>query len=131
MPDNKKKTGPADRERIAVTQKHELSYWSKKFGISKGLLKHAVREAGVMVKDVKAWLKNPDSCAGRHMADDGLPTVTVHESRRFESELGYEISQGACDRDDMVKAFRLGLLLGGQSRGGTQPSDPANEGSAA
>lgn len=57
MPDNLGKTGKQDDTRINVNQPHEVVYWTDKFGISKETLLEAVKAAGVMVADVRAWLK--------------------------------------------------------------------------
>jgi hypothetical protein len=55
--DNTKKTGKADDVRINVNQDHELAYWSQKFGCTKQELRDAVKEVGVMVADVRKYLK--------------------------------------------------------------------------
>lgn len=57
MPDNPKKTGSADSQRINVNQSHELSYWTKKWGIMDAVLKSAVDAVGVMATDVEKWLR--------------------------------------------------------------------------
>ena len=55
--DNKKNTGTADRDRINVNEDYELRGWSEKFGVSKEVLKAAVKAVGPMAKDVEAHLK--------------------------------------------------------------------------
>lgn len=55
--DNKKKAGTADRDRINVHEEYELRDWSKKFGVSHEELKKAVKEVGIMAKDVEEFLK--------------------------------------------------------------------------
>jgi hypothetical protein len=60
MSDNLKKTGKQDDIRINVNQDHEIQYWTKKFGITSGTLKAAVKAAGVMVENVERWLKEND-----------------------------------------------------------------------
>jgi hypothetical protein len=57
MPDDPKKRGPQDRTRINVQEKWELDYWSKHFAITPEQLKRAVATVGVMVADVKKYLK--------------------------------------------------------------------------
>ena len=54
MSDDKTKTGPQDASRINVHEDYELSYWTKKFGVTADELRAAVRRAGTSVKDVKA-----------------------------------------------------------------------------
>jgi len=56
MPDNLKKTGPQDDQRINVNQDYELRDRSKKFAVTPEKLKEAVRTVGPMVKDVKKHL---------------------------------------------------------------------------
>ena len=56
MPDDKTKTGPADRDRINVNEPYELAYWSKELGVTPDKIKEAVKKVGVMVKDVKKHL---------------------------------------------------------------------------
>ena len=52
MADDKTKTGKADRDRINVNEDYELRDWCKKFGVSEGELKAAVKKVGPMAKDV-------------------------------------------------------------------------------
>jgi hypothetical protein len=52
MADDKNKTGKPDRDRINVNEPYELRDWTKKFGVSEGELKAAVKAVGPMVKDV-------------------------------------------------------------------------------
>jgi hypothetical protein len=56
MADDLNKRGPQDRSRINVNESWELDYWKAKFGVSAETLRQAVGEAGVMAKDVEAWL---------------------------------------------------------------------------
>lgn len=114
MPDNKKKAGPADKSRVNVNQKHELRYWTEKFGISPGLLKRAVQEVGVMAKDVKSWLKDPVGYqpARATAENDNLVVPSAQELEKLHATLGSDLAKDRCDRDDVIKAFRLGLTLG-------------------
>ena len=57
MPDNKSKTGKADRDRINVNEEYELRDWSKKFGCTPEELKRAIQKVGPMAADVKKALK--------------------------------------------------------------------------
>jgi hypothetical protein len=52
MADNRTITGQADRIRINMNEDYEVRYWTQKWNISREELTAAVREAGVMVKDV-------------------------------------------------------------------------------
>ena len=52
MADDKSKTGKPDRDRINVAEDYELRDWCRKFGVSEGELKAAVKQAGPMAKDV-------------------------------------------------------------------------------
>ena len=57
MADDKNNRGPADRDRINVHEDYELRYWSGKFGCTHDELKAAVKNVGVMARDVEAELK--------------------------------------------------------------------------
>ena len=59
MADDPTKAGRQDRERININERHELEYWSSKFGVTQQQLKDAVAKAGVMVKDVARQLGKP------------------------------------------------------------------------
>lgn len=56
MPDDLRKRGVQDDIRININEDWELRDWAKKFGISTEVLKKAVAEVGVMVKNVREWL---------------------------------------------------------------------------
>ncbi len=56
--DNKKNIGGRDRSRISLSEDYEVSHWAEKSGVSKAALRNAVKQAGPMVKDVEAYLKN-------------------------------------------------------------------------
>ena len=45
-------TGKADRLRINLNEDYEVRYWMQKWGVTREQLAAAVRDAGVMVKDV-------------------------------------------------------------------------------
>ena len=55
--DDKTKTGPADGTRVNVGEDYEVSYWCGKFGCTAEQLKAAVKNVGVMARDVEAALK--------------------------------------------------------------------------
>jgi hypothetical protein len=52
-----KKDHAADAARVAMTQKHEVDYWTKKWGISEDQLKAAHTAAGPMAEKIEAHLK--------------------------------------------------------------------------
>ena len=56
MADDLKQTGSRDDQRIDVNQDHELTYWSKKFGVTRDQLREAVAKAGPTVKNVERVL---------------------------------------------------------------------------
>ena len=56
MSDDLSNRGRQDRERIDVSESHELRYWSEKFGVSHDDLKSAVQKVGPMAKDVQQHL---------------------------------------------------------------------------
>lgn len=56
MPDDPNKRGPADRERVNVSEEHERRYWSEKFRVTPDELKQAVEKVGPMVEDVRREL---------------------------------------------------------------------------
>ena len=57
MSDNKNHIGKQDRDRINLSEDYEVQDWSKRFGISPGELREAVKKAGNMAKDVEVCLK--------------------------------------------------------------------------
>ena len=56
--DDRNKTGPQDAARVNVNEEHEVRYWTERFSVSKENLENAVKEVGVMAKDVEEFLKN-------------------------------------------------------------------------
>lgn len=42
---------------VAMSQAHEVAYWTKRFGVSEAKLKKAVAAVGNSVAKVEAWLK--------------------------------------------------------------------------
>ena len=57
MADNLHDTGPRDDARIDVDQDHELTYWSRKLGVSRDKLRETVAKTGPMVKNVERELR--------------------------------------------------------------------------
>ena len=56
MPDNPK-IHRKDRAQIALTEPHEVRYWSQKFGVSREELVRVVRQVGSSVARVRARLE--------------------------------------------------------------------------
>lgn len=56
MPDNLNRRRPEDPKRINIHEAWELEYWSSSLNVSRDRLKQAVKAAGPMVADVRAWL---------------------------------------------------------------------------
>jgi hypothetical protein len=48
MADDRNERGPRDRQRINMSEDYEVSYWSKKWSISREQLSEAVRKVGPM-----------------------------------------------------------------------------------
>lgn len=57
MPDNPKKTGKADRSKVAAGQKHEVAYVAKKAGVKAAKVIAAVKKVGNARPKVMAALK--------------------------------------------------------------------------
>ena len=58
MADDPKQTGAPDRDRVALGQDHELSYWSDRFGVSEERLRQAVIAVGHSAEAVGTWLSS-------------------------------------------------------------------------
>jgi hypothetical protein len=54
--DNPKKAGEPDRSLVNVNQKHEIDYWSKKWGVSEEKLRQAVAAVGTSAAKVAQHL---------------------------------------------------------------------------
>ncbi len=54
---SEKKSWTADAARVAMTQKHEVDYWTKKWGITEAQLAAAHKAAGPMAEKIEAHLK--------------------------------------------------------------------------
>jgi Protein of unknown function (DUF3606) len=57
MADDTRKKGPQDRSKINLSEKHEVDYWSKKFGVTPERLRSAVEKVGTSVEAVERELK--------------------------------------------------------------------------
>ena len=58
MADNTKNVGNPDRQRISLSQEHEVRDWAKKFGVSEDMLRTAVTQVGNQASDVERYLKD-------------------------------------------------------------------------
>ena len=57
MSDDKKKTGKADRDRVASTEPYEVARIAKKFELPPPLVKKVIEREGPMRKDVEKYLE--------------------------------------------------------------------------
>lgn len=57
MSDDLNNRGQQDRIRINVCEEHEVRYWTQEFKVSSEELEEAVKAVGVMVEDVRKYLK--------------------------------------------------------------------------
>lgn len=65
MAKKRRKRANADRALIALSQPHEVSYWSKKFRVTPAKLRDAVKKVGRSARKVEAYIK-----LQRHKASD-------------------------------------------------------------
>jgi hypothetical protein len=85
MADDRKKRGGADRALIALGEKYEVAYWSKKFKVTPAKLKYAVKKVGHSAKKVEAYIK-----LQKHRASDkvrialGEPYEVRYWSKKFK-----------------------------------------------
>ena len=56
MADNKSDVGSPDRDRIAMSEEHEVRYWTKALGVSKERLQQAVDAVGSSAAKVRQHL---------------------------------------------------------------------------
>jgi hypothetical protein len=56
MPDDMTNIGGQDRARIAMSEDHEVTYWTDKFGVSRDELAKAVDEVGSSADAVAVYL---------------------------------------------------------------------------
>ena len=84
MADNKSKRGGADRALIALGERYEVAYWSKKFKVTPAKLRYAVKKVGHSAKKVEAYIK-----LQKHRAADkmrialGEPYEVRYWSKKF------------------------------------------------
>ena len=79
----KRKSASADRRLIALSQPHEVRYWSKKFRVTPAKLKAAVKVVGRSSKKVGAYFK-----LMRHRARDRMliSTKEAYEVRYWSKK---------------------------------------------
>jgi hypothetical protein len=58
MADDTSKTGNPDRQRINISQPHELRDWAEKFGVSEDMVRTAVVQVGNQAADVERYLRD-------------------------------------------------------------------------
>jgi hypothetical protein len=59
MPDDLTNRGTADRSRVNVHERHEIDYWTRKWGCSETELRAAVEATGSVIADkIEAQLKS-------------------------------------------------------------------------
>jgi hypothetical protein len=56
MADDKSNVGSPDRDRIAMSEDHEVQYWTKALGVSKERLQQAVDAVGSSAAKVRRYL---------------------------------------------------------------------------
>lgn len=61
MGDDLTKRGGPDRQRISLTEDHEVRYWTEALGINEDSLRAIVAEVGHMATDVRAYLKRREN----------------------------------------------------------------------
>jgi hypothetical protein len=57
MPDSPTNRGEPDRSRVSLQQPHEVSYWTKRFGVSREQLEQAVSAVGNSVEAIERHLR--------------------------------------------------------------------------
>lgn len=57
MPDDLRKKRPIDAEKINLSQKWEIDYWTENLHITESKLREAISKVGPYVSDVKEYLK--------------------------------------------------------------------------
>ena len=57
MPDNKKKVGKPDRDRVSSTEPYEVNRIAEKFALPSPLVKKVIVQEGPMRRDVEKYLE--------------------------------------------------------------------------
>jgi hypothetical protein len=56
MPDDLERKIPLDRSRVNLSQKYEIEYWCKEFGVSEKKLRNLVKQYGTSVAEIRKHL---------------------------------------------------------------------------
>jgi hypothetical protein len=56
MPDDKKKTGKPDRDRVSANEPYEVGHLATKYGLPRPLVENVIRQEGPMRSDIEAYL---------------------------------------------------------------------------
>ena len=85
MADDKTKRGGADRKLIALTEKYEVAYWSKKFKITPAKLKYAVKKVGHSARKVEAYIQlQKHKAADKRLIALSQPYEVRYWSKKFK-----------------------------------------------
>jgi len=85
MADNKKRRGGADRALIAVGEKYEVAYWSKKLKVTPAKLKYAVKKVGHSARKVEAYIgEQKHKAADRALIAISQPYEVRYWSKKFK-----------------------------------------------
>ena len=85
MADDKAKRGGADRALIALTEKYEVAYWSKKFKITPAKLKYAVKKVGHSARKVEAYIQlQKHRAADKRLIALSQPYEVRYWSKKFK-----------------------------------------------
>ena len=60
MSDDTRIRGASDRQRINLSQEHEVRYWTERFGVTRDELQRAVEVVGPMAAAVEQQLRRSD-----------------------------------------------------------------------
>lgn len=85
MADDKSKRGGADRALIALGERYEVAYWSKKFKVTPAKLKAAVGKVGHSAKKVEAYFTlQRHKAADRALIALSQPYEVRYWSKKFK-----------------------------------------------
>jgi hypothetical protein len=124
--DSKKKRGGVDRALIALTEKYEVSYWSKKLKVTPAKLKYAVKKAGHSAKKVEAYIQEQ-----KHRTTDksrvaiSQPYEVRYWSKKFKITPAKLKSAVAATGHSSKRVISDGPQEGGQEKG-KQAQEPSS-----
>ena len=85
MADNKQKRGGADRALIALGEKYEVAYWSKKLKVTPARLKYVVKKVGHSAKKVEAYIQEQKhKAADKRLIALSQPYEVRYWSKKFK-----------------------------------------------